>query len=481
MPDIDSAVLIIDKDPGVFDILSQYKDKFAFQMRYAATLKEGLIKNQSDCYQVILIRDSLPDGDACYAVQDFQIDATSPEIIIFTETGDSKQAEIALKNGVWDYVVTHSLEKILPELLLRVLNYCHSKKDNEQYSNHGSLDNFKHHGIIGHTSLIQKCINFAAKIAPTDSNVLITGETGTGKELFAKLLHDLSSRASKNMTIIDCASLPSSLVESILFGHVKGSFTGAETNHPGIIKQSDEGTLFLDEVAEMPLEIQKKFLRVLQERKYFPIGGNVETNSNFRLVTATNKDLHAMVDEGTFRKDLLFRLETFHLELPPLRMRTADIIELAYYYRDYFCNRNKLKKNKLSSEFLMLLSKYDWPGNIRELFQAIESAIAITQEGAVLYSKDLPLNIRIQITSKKIKETTSFGLDNPKKSSGELKYQDTLTLKDVRDKAVADQEKQYLTKLLVLSGGNIRKCCETSSLSRSRFYDLLKKYQLSTK
>jgi two-component system, NtrC family, response regulator len=481
MPDLDSAVLIIDNDLEVFDILLKCKAKIAFKMSYAPTLKEGVEKNRRDCYQVILVRDSLPDGEACYAIQDFQLDTESPEIIVFTTKGNSEQAETALKGGVWDYVIDPSPEKSLPELLQRALRFRHSKKENDRPHQDEILDQLKHHGIIGHNHLIQKCINFAAKMAPSDSNVLISGETGTGKELFAKVVHNLSSRASKKLTTVDCAALPSTLVESILFGHAKGSFTGADKNQPGIIKQSDGGTLFLDEVGEMPTEIQKKFLRVLQERKYLPVGGNVETTSNFRLIAATNKDLHAMVDEGTFRKDLLFRLKTFHLELPPLRSRASDITELAYYYRDDFCRRNKLKKKKLSSDFVMFLADYDWPGNVRELFQTIECSIANAQDSTIIYSKHLPLNIRIQITRNKIKEMGTSESEKAQKSSLRYELQDMPTLKGAREKVIADQEKDYLRQLLILSNGNIRKCCETSGLSRSRLYDLLKKYQLSHK
>ncbi len=481
MPDLDAAVLIIDTDLKIFEILLKGKNKIAFQMSYAPTLQEGLEKHRRECYQVILMRDSLPDGDACYAIQDFQLETKSPEIIIFTTNGNSEQAETALKSGVWDYFIDPCPEKSLPELLQRALRYRQSEKENELFSQDKILDQLKHHGIIGHSKQIQKCINFAAKVAPSDSNVLISGETGTGKELFAKVVHDLSSRASKKLTIVDCAALPSTLVESILFGHAKGSFTGADKNRPGIIKQSDGGTLFLDEVGEMPTEIQKKFLRVLQERKYFPVGGNVETTSDFRLIAATNKDLHAMVDEGTFRDDLLFRLKTFHLELPPLRLRASDITELAYYYRDDFCRRNKLKKKKLSSDFVMFLTHYDWPGNVRELFQTVECSIANAQDSTIIYSKHLPLNIRIQITRNKIKVMDSSESEHGPKSSTRYELQDMPTLKGAREKVIADQEKEYLSQLLVLSNGNIRKCCKISGLSRSRLYDLLKKYQLSHK
>ncbi|MGB3226266.1 MAG: sigma-54 dependent transcriptional regulator [Desulforhopalus sp.] len=481
MQDNDSAILIIDNDPRVFDILLKCKDKLNVPFSYAPTLQEGLEKYRSSNHQIVLMRDSLTDGYACYAIQDFCNETQSPEIIIYSTNGNPEHVEVALKSGAWDYIIGPSPEHFLPDLVHRALRYRQSKKDIEPLTKNEIRDQLKHHGIIGHSLAIQKCINFAAKVAQSDSNVLITGETGTGKELFAAVIHNLSNRASKHLTIVDCAALPSTLVESILFGHAKGSFTGADRAQAGIIKQSDGGTLFLDEVAEMPTEIQKKFLRVIQERKYLPVGSGVETKSDFRLIAATNKDLYAMVKEGTFREDLLFRLKTFHLELPPLRMRSTDIAELVYHYRDLYCKRNKLKKKKLSSDYIMFLSQYDWPGNVRELFQAIECSIASAQDSTILYSKHLPLNIRIQIAKNKIKGTDVHEPEVDEPDSAPPDLHDMPTIKGDRDRVIANQEKKYLTQLLALSKGNIRKCCETSGLSRSRLYDLLKKYQLSHK
>ncbi|TKB28315.1 sigma-54-dependent Fis family transcriptional regulator [Desulfopila sp. IMCC35006] len=478
MSDSDATILIIDRDPKIFDVLSKCMDTPTVHFDFASSLGEGLQKSRSDSYQVILMRDSLQDGDACYVVEDFQFDAGAAEIIVFTTAGDMDQAEIAIKSGVWEYLIDPDPEKALPELLHRALQYRLSKNDVPHRKQDEFRDRLKHHGIIGRSAPIQKCINFVARIAPSDANVLISGETGTGKDLFAALIHRLSSRAAQKMTIVDCAALPSTLVESILFGYDKGSFTGADKKQPGLVKQADGGTLFLDEVAEMPLETQKKFLRVIQERKYRPVGGNVETTSDFRLISATNKNLPAMVEAGTFREDLFFRLKTFHLELPPLRSRATDITELVYYYRDTYCRHHQLPKKNLSPDFAMLLGQYDWPGNVRELFQTIECSIASAQDSAILYAKHLPLNIRIEITRKKIaamtEEDSVHGLDGPVCRA----TQDMPTLKTARDKAIADQEKKYLRQLLAVSKGNIQRSCEVSGLSRSRLYDLLKKYQL---
>jgi len=481
MPEPASGVLIIDNDRVVFDILSKHNDNFAVCMSYASTLREGLLKNRNDSYRVILMRDSLSDGDACYAVRDFQNNSQSPEIILFTSKGDPVQAEIALKNGVWEYAVAPCPEKSLPELLQQALRYRLSKKGTEHLVQSILHEQARHHGIIGQSGLIQKCIDFAANIALSEANVLISGETGTGKELFTTFMHNLSSRAVKDLIIVDCAALPTTLVESILFGHVKGSFTGADKAQPGILKQSDEGTLFLDEVAEMPLEVQKKFLRVIQERKYLPVGDSVETKCNFRLIAATNKDLYAMVKEGTFREDLLFRLRTFHLELPPLRARPTDIPELAASYRDQHCRQKRIQRKKFSPEYLMFLTEYDWPGNVRELFQTIECSITNARDGSILYSKHLPLHIRIQITKNKITAMDFPGSNNSRGDAPETALNTMPPLKSMRDRAIADQEKRYLQQLFLLTEKNIKKCCEISGLSRSRLYDLLKKYKLLQK
>jgi two-component system NtrC family response regulator len=348
MPETAPSVLIIDRDPEIFDALCQCTDPSSVQFDFASSLAEGRKKSRLGNFHVILLRASLPDGEACHAVEGFQLDNSLPaEIIIFTTSGDTDQAEIAFKSGVWEYLIDPSPEQALPEMVQRALQYRQSKTEGIYRNQNEFRKNLNSLGIIGRSILIQRCINFVAKIAPSDANVLITGETGTGKELFASLIHQLSPRGGQELTVVDCAALPSSLVESILFGHVKGSFTGADRKQPGLVKQADGSSLFLDEVAEMPIEMQKKILRVIQERKYRPVGGTTETVSDFRLIAATNKDLEAMVAAGTFREDLFFRLKTFHLHLPPLRDRVSDIPELVYHFRDTYCRHNNLPKKNI--------------------------------------------------------------------------------------------------------------------------------------
>ncbi|KJS01352.1 MAG: hypothetical protein VR65_09385 [Desulfobulbaceae bacterium BRH_c16a] len=477
--DASPLVLVVESDRNLFDVLTKRTGELGVRAIQAVTLQDGLEKNKAERFDVILMRDILPDGAACSFIQDFQAETQSPEIIIYSTLGDSEQAELAFNSGVWDYVIDSSPETCLPELLIRALRYRQNKSDDTASQQKEIRDQLLHHGIIGGSKELQSCIDLTVQMAQSDGNVLIFGESGTGKELFASAIHLISRRSANKLIIVDCAALPPTLVESILFGHIKGSFTGADKAQPGLIKQSDGGTLFLDEISEMPLEIQKKFLRVIQERTFLPVGGNNETKSDFRLIAATNKDLQAMSDEGTFREDLLFRLKTFQLDLPPLRTRRRDITELAYYFRDTFCKRNKIKRKMFSPDYLMTLGQYDWPGNVRELFQAIERSITIAHNSNILYPKHLSASIRIKVTRKKLQKQQESDEPLAQTNPFRLDLQDMPALKEARHKAIEAQEMRYLETLLNATDGNIKKCCEVSGLSRSRFYDLLKKYRLS--
>lgn len=472
-------VLVVDDDRNLFDLLVKRTSDLGVRAIQATSLEDGLQKNRADSCDVILMRDNLPDGAACYVIQDFQAETHSPEIIVYSTLGDPEQAELAFKCGVWEYVIDPEPEACLPKLLNCALRYRQNKADDAGPHRREIRDQMVHHGIIGGSKELQNCIDLAVRIAQSDTNVLIFGESGTGKELFASAIHHISPRSANKLIVVDCTALPPTLVESILFGHAKGSFTGADKAQPGLIKQSDGGTLFLDEISELPLEIQKKFLRVIQERSFLPVGGNNEIKSDFRLIAATNKDLQAMCDEGSFRQDLLFRLKTFQLDLPPLRVRRRDITELAYYYRDVFCRRNKLKRKMFSPDYLMILGQYDWPGNVRELFQAVERSITLAENCTILYPKHLSAGIRIEVTRKKLQKQEAMDESLLPADQHRIDLQDMPALKEARNRAIETQEIRYLEALLIATEGNIKECCKIAGLSRSRLYDLLKKYRLS--
>nr|WP_320009647.1 sigma-54 dependent transcriptional regulator [uncultured Desulfobulbus sp.] len=472
------SILIIDEHPAIAASLKDLENKLDIVLFAAHSLSQGFTLGERKAVDVIFMRDVIAGVSSGDALNDFQQILPGAEILLYSDRGDEQQAENALNSGVWDYVVSPNLEQTLPDILRRVIRYCRNKKEDFETKEEALRQQLQHYGIIGSSSTMQNCLNLVAKLGQSDASVLINGETGTGKELFASAIHNISKRNGKKLVVVDCAALPTTLVESILFGHVRGSFTGAEKTQQGLIKKADGGTLFLDEVAEMPLEIQKKFLRVLQEMNFYQVGSTTPQKSDFRLIAATNKDLETMVAEGRFRKDLLFRLKTFQLELPPLRNRKTDITELVYHLRLLYCRKHKLKKKKLTTDYLAILNRYEWPGNVRELFQAVEFSLESAQQSEIIDTPHLPVNIRLAVTKKSMQEIAEH---TDKCQDTELPDQLSAmpTMKEDRELAVEKQEKRYLQRLLQLSEGHIKKCCETSGLSRSRLYYLMKKHGLN--
>jgi two-component system NtrC family response regulator len=259
-------------------------------------------------------------------------------------------------------------------------------------------------------------------------------------------------------------------VESVLFGHEKGVFTGADKHRDRLIKQADGGTLFLDEVGELPLSTQKAFLRVLQERSFRPIGSKMEIKSDFRLVAATNRNLEDMVNTGSFRNDLLFRLRTITIELPPLKEHIEDIKELVFYYIAKLCGRYGNDIKGFSPDFLEALITYDWPGNIRELVHTLERALAIAHDESTLFPKHLPMDIRIKLVRANIEPVEAN--TSKKQAAGRALF---LRMEDFRK----NMDKEYLHDLIARDGNNIKEACRLSGLSRSHLYSLLKEYNIS--
>ncbi len=331
-------------------------------------------------------------------------------------------------------------------------------------------------------------LNKVAQCAKTDTNVLITGPTGTGKELFANVIHKNSRQKENHFVVVDCASLPEQLVETVLFGHVKGAYTSADSNQDGLIKKADGGTLFLDEIGELPLSIQKKFLRVLQERKFKPVGATKEVKSNFRPVSATNRNLEEMAEKNQFRKDLFFRLKTIHIDLPSLKECKEDIKDLTLHYIYILCKRYGFETKGFVPDFLKNLEHYDWPGNTRELISSLERAILAEAESPILYPNYLPTQIRMQTFQSSIhKKQNELHSQNVSQSSSQcrsLELPDSLldpikSLKTVKDFAISETEKIYLEKLFQLSNGNLDLASTMSCLSKGRIYSLLKKHGMS--
>ena len=334
----------------------------------------------------------------------------------------------------------------------------------------------KRERIVGKSPQLNACLERIGQIAGTHSNILILGETGTGKELFAEVIWENSLRAEKQFVVVDCAALPDTLVESTLFGHTKGAFTGADRSRTGLIKEADGGTLFLDEIGELPLLVQKTFLRVLQEHRFRPVGDDREIESDFRLIAATNRSLEEMVRSGGFRQDLLFRLQSLTVELSPLRSCLQDIKDLTIHYMVKICESYGIETKGFSADFFQTLGNYGWPGNIRELIHSMEHVIANAKFEPTLFPRHLPDKIRIQIARTSVRKK---GTDKTSGREGVLTPKKIDTLQSVREAAVSSAEKGYLNALLSYTKKDINEACRISNLSRSRLYHLLKKYQIN--
>jgi len=461
-------VLIIDDDKLICDWIASVVTRLGHRPVSTHLLREGLRKVQSEPFDIVFLDVQMPDGSGLESMPMIKAARSSPEIIVITGLGDPDEAELAIQTGAWDYLEKPASFEAIKLPLLRALEYRAERKPGN------SSTALKRNGIIGDSQKITSCLELLAQAASSDANVLITGETGTGKELFAKVVHYNSSRAKRSFVVVDCTALPETLVESVLFGHVRGAFTGAETSEEGLIKQADGGTLFLDEIGELPLLIQKKFLRVIQEHRFRPVGGRREIQSDFRLVAATNRDLESMVRQGRFREDLFFRLRTLAIESPPLREIPEDIKKLTVYYMNALCERFEIVPKRASPEFWEIVTEYKWPGNVRELIQALEKALLSAKDEPMLFPKHLPTYIRIQVARNFFPQKPA-SRGKPEISSIVPKVPPKL--KEIRKAAVSGAEQQYLKDLISFVGGDNGKACRISGLSRSRFYTLLRKYR----
>ena len=464
-------VLIIDDDKNMCSMLSKLVCRLGHEATFRNMLDEGLSAAQATPFDVVLLDVRMPDGNGLEILPELRRTESAPEVVIMTGFGTADGAEIAIENGAWDYIQKKDSTSKIKLLLQRVLQYRESLKNV-----HPTARALKLEGIVGNSAIMMECYDRVAQAASTSANVLLTGETGTGKELFAMAIHNNSARAGGNFVVVDCSALPENLVESVLFGHEKGAFTGATQAREGLIAQAHKGTLFLDEIGELPLAIQKKFLRVSQERRYRPLGGKNEIESDFRLVAATNRNLEEMVRNGSFREDLFFRIRTLSLTLPPLRYRQDDIKALANHYVLKICDRNGTGVKGMSPDFLEMLTQYSWPGNVRELINALETAVSASTGKDILYSMHIPNYIRIQVLKASLPVRSDGDYE---KMASALEGNALPSFKNHRKTAIDRADKEYLEKLSTLTNNDAQAACKISGLSKSRYYELIKQYNIN--
>jgi DNA-binding NtrC family response regulator len=396
---------------------------------------------------VILCDVKLPDGSGVDFVKDIRQKFPFVQIILLTAYATIHDGVQAMKNGAFDYIMKgNDNDKVIP-LLYKALEKVQMQKRirqlEQQIGKHYGFEN-----ILGESAAIKECISLVKKVSPTDTTVLLLGETGTGKEVFAQAIHHGSNRSVKPFMALNCSAFTKELLESEIFGHKAGAFTGATKDKRGLIEEANGGTLFLDEIGEMPVDLQSKLLRVLETNEFIKVGDTKPTKVNVRIVAATNRDLKEEISQGKFREDLFYRLNVFTMQLPPLRERKEDIPALANNFLKIFSERTNKRITAMSNEFVKRLQRQDWKGNIRELKNVIERAV-ILAEGSELGIEHLPMELQ-QSNS----ENASF-FD------------------------LAQIERMHIQKVLHHTGGNKTKAAELLGIGLTTLYRKLEEYKIS--
>ena len=468
-------ILIVDDDTLFCEMLVSAMELQGHVAAVAHSVTEGMALLQTQRFEVALLDVRLPDGNGLDMLNRMRELPEAPEAVMITAAGDPDGAELAINSGAWDYLQKPASIEAMSLAVDRALGF----RNRRLRLRERVLDV---HGIVGHSARLRTCLDALGEAAHGDGPVLISGETGTGKELFARAIHANSVRAQGPFVAVDCGALSRTLVESELFGHQRGAFTGAVESRQGLFKQADKGTLFLDEVGELPMPQQRAFLRVLQEHRFRPLGSKVEMESDFRLVAATNRDLREMVERGTFRKDLYFRLQGVLLPLPPLRERSEDVSELVRYHADRLCERYGFAPKGFAPEVVHLLEGYGWPGNVRELVHVVGSMLLAARDEAMVLPDHLPLHLRAHMARSRIRNEDAA----PEASVGAHGESDFVSgaqmplpaWKDYRDDVVRVAERRYLCALLRACNGNVTRAGSMAGLSRQRLHALLRKHGL---
>jgi DNA-binding NtrC family response regulator len=474
MPDIQSnnqlqlkkRVLIIDDESTIGISCKRILEQEDFEVVFHQNARNGLKEALSGKYDLILLDLLLPEIEGMEILKTIKSEGITSEVIIITGYATVQTAVEAIKLGAADYISKPFTPAELLINIEKVIKHSDLLKENialkqELYIHQG----FR--GIIGESPEMKKVFSIIKRAAPTDSNILITGESGTGKELIAQAIHRTSLRKDKPFIACDCSALTPTLLESELFGHVKGSFSGAISTKQGLFEVADNGTLFLDEISNISLEIQSKLLRVLESRKLRRVGDTAERTINIRLISSSNRDLSKMIADGDFREDLFYRLQVIPIHLPPLRERKKDIINLATTFLDTISKTGNIRAQYFSPEAIEILEKYQWPGNIRELKNIIER-IAVLCDSEIIEPRHLPGELSSLPKGLSFEELP----DN---------WQDFKKYKQNAQKEVLAQiEKQFLVEALKKARGNVSKAAQSVGMHRTNFHLLLRKYNLSS-
>jgi len=385
-------LLIVDDEQGQREILSGYLKKKGYTVYTASSGTEGIQSVKNYPIDIIISDFKMPDKTGIEVLE--AVKSINPEIsfVMVTAFGTIENAVKAMRLGAYDYLAKPIDLDELDILLERIIEHKNLKSEN-QYLKQQLEERFKISSIISQSPRMEEAVNLAARVAESKATVLITGENGTGKEVLAKAIHFISPRKNNPFIAVNIPALSENLMESEIFGHERGAFTGADKMKKGRFELADKGTIFLDEIGDVPLPMQVKLLRVLQEQQIERVGGTETIPIDVRIIAATNQDLEKKIKEGTFREDLFYRLNIVAIKIPPLRERKEDILPLIEFFLLKYANENKKETFTISKEAVDQLMKYSYPGNVRELENSIERAVVLAR-GNTLTQNDLPMSIK---------------------------------------------------------------------------------------
>lgn len=446
------TILLIDDEEKLRSLLSRIIKLEGFTVLEAPDLKTGIKQLEKASIDIVLCDVKLPDGNGVDFAAKIKAKYPLVEIILLTAYGNISDGIQAMKNGAFDYITKgDDNEKIIP-LLNKALEKVQLQKRIAELELQVSKK-FGFKSILGNSPQINEAIALAKKVSPTDATVLLLGETGTGKEVFAQAIHTESKRSANSFVALNCSAFSKELLESELFGHKEGAFTGANKDKKGLIEEANNGTLFLDEIGELPIELQAKLLRVLESGEYFKVGDTKSSNVNVRIIAATNRNLHKEIEAGRFREDLFYRLNVFKIELPALRNRKKDIPIIAEYFLQRFAQKTNRRIKGMDKFFLEHLQQHDWKGNIRELKNIMERAV-ILADTEELTLDNLPVELQA---------TQPASVDNHR----------TLSAFDL-----ASVEKLHIQRVLNHTKGNKTETAKLLNIGLTTLYRKIEEYKL---
>ena len=486
MAETDRSVLVVDDEPEIRSLLTDLLAEEGFKVKVAKTGAEATEALAKDVPDLVMMDVKLPDQDGLTLLRELKRAHPELEVIVMTAFGGSSTAIKAMEHGAYDYITKPFEIDDLLATLKRVFEHADMSSEVSALRLELGKSAAERERIVGSSKPMMEVFKLIGKVASSDATVLITGESGTGKELVAEALHRASKRNPHPLVKVSCAALPETLLETELFGHEKGSFTGAMTMRKGRFETANKGTIFLDEIGEMTAATQTKLLRILQEREFERIGSNVSIKIDIRVITATNRDLAAEVEKGNFREDLYYRLNVIHIDMPPLRERKDDIPLLIEHFLVKYRYEPGAIPTTITEDALNRLVEYDWPGNVRELENAVERAVVLARGNAITLEHlpmESPAKARKGLNARRDRlDSDTAALEGRRQELEDDEAEAASTNGKATDGSFKDQvatlERQLIKEALDRAGGNRTKAADELGIYRRLLYAKIKEYGL---